>query len=121
MLRAQYLVRSPFTLFISSSPDPSLQLRLQGEDVLGEGKTLLDPKELMEILEAREEVEAEEDVPALKALQERTGEEHAELVQKLSKAFAQRDVEGAKRHTIKLQYLTKLREELGEKLTALGE
>lgn len=87
--------------------------------MLQEGKTLLDPEELMAVLEAREEVEAAEATPPLEALRTRTKEEQASLVNSLSEDFSRQDQAEAKRHTIKLQYLTKLLEEIENKLSLL--
>ncbi len=87
---------------------------------MGEGKHLVDPKELVAILEAREEVEEASDISELFHLKDSSFQSYKELVEALSHNFLKEDIEAAKRNTIKLQYLTKLREEIESRLGQLG-
>ena len=92
-----------------------------GEDVLAEGKHLLDPSQISAFIEGREEVEDAESLKELEDINKRSSEKYAALVASLHKDFDATDLESAKRHTIELQYLTKLREELANKMFALQD
>jgi len=102
LLRAQYL------------------LQLQGEDVLGEGKKLVDIKLLNEILMTREELSEATSPQEIKAIGIENIRKCKKTVEKLSENFRMEDVDSAKKNTIYLQYLSKIQEEveqmLGEKV-----
>jgi len=91
-------------------------LQLRGYDVLSEGKLLSDPEFLEEVLQAREEVREAEDTETIEELTKQNEQKYIHSIQKLKVNFEENDFEEAKRNTIYLQYLTKILEELEQKL-----
>jgi molecular chaperone HscB len=89
-------------------------LRSQGVDVLGEtSATLTDPALLMEVMELREDVEAA--AASKTALEELSKASQASIdatLALLSADFAAGDFEGLGANAVRLQYYTKIQEEV---------
>ena len=94
---------------------------MQGLDVGGEGDTLTDPTLLMEILEIREAIEActpgaPDATATLHTLLTANEQSRATLLTQLSGAFKTRALDNAKALTIRLIYLTNIRDEIARRL-----
>ena len=89
-------------------------------DPFAEGRTVADPALLMEVMEAREAVgDAEGDADALAALAARNRGAVAETEAALGDAFdggGGPDLDAARAAAVRLQYLTKIGEEINERL-----
>jgi len=103
LLRAQYL------------------LSLNGVDVLAEGKNLVDPVVLSEILESREELDSSEKLEEVTQIAQNNEQKYNQTVETLKQNFESNDFEAAKRNTIYLQYLSKIKEECEQRILHLSK
>lgn len=87
-------------------------LSLKGKPLPGDGQTINDPKLLMEAMEAREGLAEATDAAQLKAIGERTRADFEAAQRRLATAFAEDDLEAARRTLLRLRYLEKFRDEL---------
>jgi len=92
-------------------------LQLQGIDVSETMGTIFDQDLLMEIMEIREEIEdLDKDSPDLRSIAKSNRQKMEIIAKELGELFSTHDYEGAKTKTIKLRYLTKIQEEIINKV-----
>eukprot|EP00741_Cyanophora_paradoxa_P008281 tig00001284_g8010.t1 len=112
-------VNEAYTILKRPHSRATYLLRLFGIDVGETGGTIADPQVLMEAMEGREAIEdAEDDAAALGALNERYTGLARECVRDLTRSFDAGELEAARRHAIRLQYLTTILDEIYDRLPA---
>uniref|UniRef100_A0A6B2LEW1 J domain-containing protein n=1 Tax=Arcella intermedia TaxID=1963864 RepID=A0A6B2LEW1_9EUKA len=94
-------------------------LKLRGHDVLAEGKTLLDPELLAEVLEVREDLDNADTLQDIQKVSLDNQIKYSKIVKELAKNFAESDFDSAKKNTIHLQYISKIKEEADARLSKL--
>mmetsp|Transcript_15947 Transcript_15947/g.19785 ORF Transcript_15947/g.19785 Transcript_15947/m.19785 type:complete len:293 (-) Transcript_15947:1345-2223(-) len=95
-------------------------LEMHGIDALSEGgETNTDPALLMEAMEAREELEETESIKDLKSMKKNFASTIAKVEGELKASFDAHKLEEAARLAVRLRYLTKVVDEIDEKLLLL--
>jgi len=94
-------------------------LARRGYDAIGEdvGTGNVAPQLLMHVMEVREAVEeAGEDQAALQAIRKENEQQRRAVLSKLEAAFGEEDLDRAEAHTVELQYLQKIDDEIKARL-----
>lgn len=89
-------------------------LELNGVESLQEGATLTDEELLMDIMMIREELSECEDPVRRKELEKENDERAAATVKALEQAFAENNLEAAKKAAVELSYWAKIKENFQE-------
>ena len=87
-------------------------LALKGAALEDEGAANRDPELLMEAMTAREALAGASSQGDVEAVEAESQEASAGCIEKISRAFAEDDLEAAQRHCLRLRFLVKLGEEI---------